>query len=301
MNSKLIRIGLAALLAGIVVPAGSAFAVSTFSVDVDCRGPQGVDADSSTQVPTKLCHSGTLEAVATGFVVGNTPTIGVFASAESLGGNGTARGIARAGFTDQIGVVNNRLPFNTTVFFDMQVLFDGLVSAQRGLGTVSDPTSGPAGRSQALVTGSLSFGLSGVVNDRIELSYAGDASPGGESIDRLISYNNLAVRVGQTYNLGMNAFASAFVRYEDSGALGPARAVSDFGNTLAWAGISAIRDADGNPLDLADFSFVGSSGYDYRFSSVSPVPVPAAAWLFACGCLGLLGLSRRPANDRCNA
>ena len=123
MNSKLIRIGFAALLAGIVMPAGSAFAASTFSVDVDCRGPQGVDADSSTQVPTKLCHSGTLEAVATGYVVGDKPTIGVFASAESLGGNGTARGIATARFTDQINVVNNRLPFNTTVFLDLQYPF----------------------------------------------------------------------------------------------------------------------------------------------------------------------------------
>ena len=53
----------------------------------------------------------------------------------------------------------------------------------------------------------------------------------------------------QQVSAAIRAGATAFVRYEDSDALGPARAVSDFGNTLTWAGISAIRDADGNPLD----------------------------------------------------
>lgn len=284
------------LIAGIALSIGSAQAVSTFSVSVDCRGPQGVDEDSSTQVPTKLCHSGTLEATATAVSIDNLPRIGAAASAESLGGNGSGQGRATASFTDQITVVNNRLPFNTTVFMDLDVFFHGSVRAVESLGTLSDGAADPFGQDLASATGSLSFSLGGVVNDRIDLNQIGGPTVDGDSIDQMFDYDNLAVRVGQTYNFGMDAFATAFARYSDPAALGPARATADFDNTLAWAGIAAIRDANGNLLDLSDFIFEGASGFDYKNSAVadvSAVPLPATAWLFVSGCLGLIGATRR--------
>lgn len=284
------------LFAGIALSINSAQAASTFSVSVDCRGPLGVDAYDSTQVNAQQCHSGTKEATASAVNIFNLPRIGAAASAESLGGNGSATGQASASYTDQITIVNNRLPFNTSVFFELDVFFHGSVRAVESLGTLSDPLGDPFGQDLASATGYLSFSLGGVVNDRIDLNQLGGPTVDGDTIDQMFSYDDLEVRVGQTYNFGMNAYASAFARYSDPAALGPARATADFDNTLAWAGIAAIRDADGNLLDLSDFIFEGASGFDYKntaVADVSAVPLPATAWLFASGCLGLLGASRR--------
>jgi hypothetical protein len=74
---------------------------------------------------------------------------------------------------------------------------------------------------------------------------------------------------------------------------GVAFAGYDLGHSLYWAGISELRDADGNLI--TDFSLVSDSGTDYRqsFVPVSAVPVPAAVWLFGSGLVGLLGFNRK--------
>lgn len=59
----------------------------------------------------------------------------------------------------------------------------------------------------------------------------------------------------------------------------------DLGHSLYWAGISELRDANGNLI--TDYSLVSGSGVDYRNSLVptSTVPVPASIWLFLSGLL----------------
>lgn len=66
---------------------------------------------------------------------------------------------------------------------------------------------------------------------------------------------------------------------------------ASFGNTIAWGGIVDLRDANG--VAITDFSALSAtSGFDYTNAYVSAVPIPAAAWLFGSGLLGLLGMTR---------
>jgi hypothetical protein len=69
----------------------------------------------------------------------------------------------------------------------------------------------------------------------------------------------------------------------------------DFRSTLEWAGITAIRDAQGR--DIRDrVSLVSGSGVDYRNAIVAPpVPLPASAWLLATGAALVVARARRRA------
>lgn len=59
---------------------------------------------------------------------------------------------------------------------------------------------------------------------------------------------------------------------------------ANFGNSVYWAGITAITLVDGSVA--TEFSALGSTGYDWKTSAV-PVPEPSSAWLFFFG-LGML-------------
>lgn len=98
------------------------------------------------------------------------------------------------------------------------------------------------------------------------------------------------------YGLGLVGSASATFGFRECGggygpcgALASAEMTAAYGNSLLWAGISSVTDASGNPVDLA--SALGDSGFDYRQSTV--VPLPAAGWLLGSGILALGGLARR--------
>ena len=63
-----------------------------------------------------------------------------------------------------------------------------------------------------------------------------------------------------------------------------------FGNSFEWLEIVNVRDESGNPA--ASFSAVGEDGLDWG-SPLAAVPLPATAWLFCTGIIGLIGLARR--------
>ena len=90
--------------------------------------------------------------------------------------------------------------------------------------------------------------------------------------------------------LNANAFAGTSAYHREEGSL-QADSLSDMGHTLAWAGVTEIRDASG--ALVADYSlFSASSGFDYRNAYVSAVPDAPPAALLAAG-LAMLGLTRR--------
>ena len=70
-----------------------------------------------------------------------------------------------------------------------------------------------------------------------------------------------------------------------------ADSLADMGHTLAWAGVTELRDADG--ALVGDYSLLSdSSGFDYRHAYVSAVPDAPQAALLAAG-LALIGVVRR--------
>ena len=80
----------------------------------------------------------------------------------------------------------------------------------------------------------------------------------------------------------VNAYASSPYMSSNLGA------EADFGNTMYWNGITGVTDSLGNPV--TNYTMSSGSGFDYRYSAV--VPLPAAAWLFGSGLLGLIGVAR---------
>jgi hypothetical protein len=66
--------------------------------------------------------------------------------------------------------------------------------------------------------------------------------------------------------------------------------------SLAGLGIlNTIRLIDGSPLTSSGQSDTNGAlgGFDIDAVRVSPVPLPAAAWLFGSALIGFFGLSRR--------
>lgn len=101
---------------------------------------------------------------------------------------------------------------------------------------------------------------------------------------------------GALLQLDMRGWASAGTSVNLSLGQVSADSWSDLGHTIAWGGITELRDAN-NQL-VSNFSaFSASSGFDYRNAYVSAVPelpTPALAVL-GLGLMGLLSLHRRRA------
>jgi len=86
----------------------------------------------------------------------------------------------------------------------------------------------------------------------------------------------------------------------NGGSAATATFVHDFFHTLAWGGLSDLRDADGNPIE--DYTVSSLSGTDYRHAILPPeidLPVPTfppgTAWQCAPTCVALNPVPLPPA------
>jgi len=272
----------------------SAQATVSLSAFVSCNAGGVIEESSTDMIGTRICQQGTASAEANVIGFDAVPLVGGTSFAENLGGGDAAVARTSAQFTDLITITSSSLAASTVINLDMYFLMSGSVTAVESLGTIDDATADPFGIDIASASGSMSVGFSGTPTERIDLNITGGPTIGGESYNQL--YNaNAQVRIGQTYRLDLVVLTRAAADYSDPGALGPARAFADFGNTLAWAGFGDASLLDGNLLDIeSDLIFSSTSGYNYLNSAV--VPVPAAFWLFASGLLGLIGIAKRKQN-----
>ena len=102
------------------------------------------------------------------------------------------------------------------------------------------------------------------------------------------------VNNGGLLQLDMRGWASAGTSVNLSIGQVSADSWSDLGHTIAWGGITEVRDAN-NQL-VSNFSAISaSSGFDYRNAYVSAVPeLPAPALaVLGLGLMGLVSLRRR--------
>jgi hypothetical protein len=98
---------------------------------------------------------------------------------------------------------------------------------------------------------------------------------------------NHPVIFGQPFTLRLTLFNYAeFNNVVPAAAFGAA--AIDFGSTVSWGGVAALRDAEGTLI--TDFTALGETGLDYKYAAV--VPLPGAIGLFALA-LGVLTSARR--------
>ena len=97
------------------------------------------------------------------------------------------------------------------------------------------------------------------------------------------------INQGGAVQLDMRGWASAGTSVYQPTLLVSADSMADMGHSIAWGGITELRDANGQLV--ADYSAVSAtSGFDYRSAYVSAVPEPGTGALLLTG---LAWLARR--------
>ena len=116
----------------------------------------------------------------------------------------------------------------------------------------------------------------------------------GSGLPALQTISFQMINNGGLLQLDMRGWASAGTSVNLSIGQVSADSWSDLGHTIAWGGITELRDA--NNQSVTNFSaFSASSGFDYRNAYVSVVPeLPTVALMgIGLGLMALLGLRRR--------
>ena len=110
-----------------------------------------------------------------------------------------------------------------------------------------------------------------------------DPSPGLANVAFVLS-------TGSNVVFEMSATARSFAGAYLAGPGGASAGASvDMGHTLAWGGVQAVHDADGNAVDLYTMTGMGS-GFDFRQSYASAVPEPGGVALWMLGLAAVAGL-----------
>lgn len=126
-------------------------------------------------------------------------------------------------------------------------------------------------------------------------------------LDFTTSYNNMQINIGSlTFNDAADVYGGALL-YFTNNAFGGLNFRSENINNIfistgnpdlqVFGGTTALT-SDGLPLIIDNFSQVTTSSYitgtwDSASFTTSPVPVPAAAWLFGSGLIFLAGFNRK--------
>lgn len=130
-------------------------------------------------------------------------------------------------------------------------------------------------------------------------AFAGAPNFSGGPANGYYEFGTLAVQIpfifGEEFYVGYTLKAKATaqaISWDQFSLAGAATGAANFAHTLAWGGIDGVFLAGGTAVD--EFTLESGSGFDYRTSAASVVPVPAAAWLLGSGVLWLAALARRP-------
>ena len=101
----------------------------------------------------------------------------------------------------------------------------------------------------------------------------------------------LPVTWGTPIEIGLYAAAEASEGANGASA-GPNSSMSEFQDTITWAGVGDPLNANGTPSGITDFSLLTPDGVDYRQSFVD-APEPGSLALLAAGLAGLAPLRPR--------
>jgi hypothetical protein len=215
--------------------------------------------------------------------------------APGVGGVAMAQYDIYAAFSDTLTIDAPRLN-GTQGRVQMGMVVDGILSS--GADSNNDPTFPCCGLAIGYVSAVFrdEAGRRGEYSASVSSSDVPGADPSYAFIDEQFVGGAVAFTYGTPFQVrvSINLGGMAFAGLPDAPPPYPmtsAAMVGDFSHTLTWAGLSDLRDANGNPVE--DFSVTSLSGTDYRFAiAAPPVPEPATALLWAAG-LAALGCAAR--------
>ncbi len=214
---------------------------------------------------------------------------------SQVSSNAEARAYGGGYWIDQLTIANSALT-GTSAFARASFSLSGVLSSQfSGIGLIDSAVGASVkidGSYVARIKGAIGIN-NGVTT--LDISEHGLALNGVEQwypgITGVFTFD-IPFVFGREFELFASLSASTRAL---TGADSAAVTTSNFGSTGYWEGISGVHLADGT--ELSGYSLSSGSGFDwnnaYARSSTPAVPVPAAAWLFGSGLLGLVGIARR--------
>ncbi len=214
-------------------------------------------------------------------VLGYAATDGGVSSSQD---NGSAW--AKAGWYDDITINSPGFATGTAAVLTAQVSVGGGFSRSGSFG----PSPGAYDTYGARTTGTWNLDI---FNTYSSGSYGADLYQTGYDDIRdsgIIGTYTIEAPILLGSQFGIRMVMEGYAAAASKGLGANASATFDLGHSAYWGGISSITV---NGVEVA-FDLTSWSNHDWKQSSIpSAVPVPAAAWLFGSGLLGLVGIARR--------
>jgi hypothetical protein len=210
------------------------------------------------------------------------------------GAGGAARFGARVEVLDTI-VINNPALTGTVGRADLGFLVEGILSAGRDAAAPSSFGSGGQARGSADIWVSL-FAINTVAqNVRLSAENQGFARDiPAVGLDNELMGGELTFTFGTPFNYSVvletygSATSSSTGGSSQPGLPAATTFVSDFGNTITWAGVSNLRDDLGNPV--TEFTAFSGAGSDFRNKIIPTalVPLPGGLLLLASALVAMI-------------
>lgn len=220
-----------------------------------------------------------------------------FSGAMTMGGTTETRGQGSAGWIDQLTISSPTLTGSAFARASFS-LAGGLnsLSGATAVGAVGNSTVNAIIR----IDGGTVFSTSGQIVSRNGVITTNDMRRGqalngayqSDPVTGLTGVFSFDIPFVFGTPFQMNAELNAFTQALASATGDVASAYSNFGSSGYWGGISGVHLANGTAL--SGYTLSSQSGFNWNNAS-SPVPIPAAMWLFGSGLLGLISVARRKA------